>query len=181
MDSNLVVPLEFSLREGSPGVQPPLMRTSLPPGYHENHLIWVNLSLMVLWDILRLLDSDHKDQPPLPDHLKNLLIWVYSIKVIPLGFAQYAPWEPSRSSTKPGYSHLSFIWLKWRFSWLNVFILLSVLYILYCAFILHSGIHSISFGDCQLSSLMCIILVLVMHSRYFHPVTRNCNTILASP
>ncbi len=43
--------------------------------------------------VLRLLVSDNKDQPPPPDHL---LMWVDSIKVIPLGFVPYFPWVPSR-------------------------------------------------------------------------------------
>jgi hypothetical protein len=40
---------------------------------------WLSLELL-----LRFLASNNKDQPPLPDHLKILLIWVDSIKVIPL-------------------------------------------------------------------------------------------------
>jgi hypothetical protein len=43
---------------------------------------------------LRLLASDNKDQPPLPDHLGNLLIWADSVQVIP-------PWAPSWSPIIP--------------------------------------------------------------------------------
>ncbi len=57
---------------------------SLPFGHHENHLIWVDSSLMVPWASMRLLVSNNKDQPPPPDHLQNVLIWVDLIKVIPL-------------------------------------------------------------------------------------------------
>jgi hypothetical protein len=72
------------------------MRTSLPPGHHENHLIWVDLGLMVPLASFELLASGKKDQPSPPDHLENLLIWVDSIMVIPLSFMQYVPWAPSR-------------------------------------------------------------------------------------
>jgi hypothetical protein len=45
------------------------------PDYHENHLIKVDLSLIVFLElVLRLLASDNKDQPPSPDHLENHLI-----------------------------------------------------------------------------------------------------------
>jgi hypothetical protein len=37
------------------------------------------------------------DQPPPPDHLKNHLIWVDSIKVIPLGLKQKVPWAHNRN------------------------------------------------------------------------------------
>ncbi len=58
--------------------------TSLPRDYHKNHLVWVDSSLVVFFElVLRLLASDNKDQPPLPDRLKKRLIWVDLIKVIP--------------------------------------------------------------------------------------------------
>jgi hypothetical protein len=85
------------LRECSPPwFQPPFTGTPLPPSHHGNHLIWVDLSLMVPWASLRLSASDNKDQPPRPN-LENLLIWVHSIKVIPLGFEQYVSWVLSRN------------------------------------------------------------------------------------
>ncbi len=84
-------------REYSSWVWPLFTWTSSHLAIIENHLIWVDSSLMVPWASLRLLASDNKEQPPLPDHLKNLLIWVDSIKVIPLGFVQYVPWALSRS------------------------------------------------------------------------------------
>ncbi len=71
-------------RECSPWFWPPLIRTSLPFGHHEYHLFWVDSSLMVPWASLRLLASENKTRgPPLPDHLKNLLIWKDSITMIP--------------------------------------------------------------------------------------------------
>jgi hypothetical protein len=39
---------------------------------------------------------DNKNQPPPLDHLKNLLLWVDSIKEIPLGLVQYVTWALSR-------------------------------------------------------------------------------------
>ncbi len=103
---------------------PPGNWSSLPSDYHENHLIWVDSSLIVplgfsfrkyspwvaagqsvqppawpsqelsslsglepddpLWLVLRLLSSNNKDQPPLPNCLENHLILADSIKVIPL-------------------------------------------------------------------------------------------------
>jgi hypothetical protein len=48
--------------------------------------------------VLRLLASDNKDQPPLPDHPENLLFWGNSDKMIPLGLAQYVPWMLIRNS-----------------------------------------------------------------------------------
>jgi hypothetical protein len=45
------------------------------------------------------------DQPPPPDHLENHLIWVDSIKMIPLGLKQNVPWAHSRNPKYPGYSH----------------------------------------------------------------------------
>jgi hypothetical protein len=85
-----------AIRECSPRLLPPFTRTSLPPVYHKNHLISVDSSLMVTWASLRLLASNNKDQPPLPDHLKKRLIWVDLIKMISLSFVQHIPWVPSR-------------------------------------------------------------------------------------
>jgi hypothetical protein len=103
--SSLVVPFGFSLRECSPwvGLCSPgpashlaIMRTIWSKWTRS----WWSLKL-----VFRLLASDHKDQPLLPDHLDNLLIWMDSIKIILLAFAQYVPWAPSRSPTNHGYSH----------------------------------------------------------------------------
>jgi hypothetical protein len=98
------------LSECSLWVKPPFNQTSLPPGYHKNHLIWVDSSLIIPWASLRLLASDNKNQPPPPDHLQNLLIWVDSTKMIPLGFAQYVPWVHSRTpQLNPNFSCFIFL------------------------------------------------------------------------
>jgi hypothetical protein len=82
--------------ENSLWVSLPFCRPTSHNGHFENHLIWVDLSLMVPWLVLRLLASDNKDQPPPPDYLENLLIWVDLIRVISVCFVQYVPWAPSR-------------------------------------------------------------------------------------
>jgi hypothetical protein len=84
------------LRECSPCNWPLFTWTSLPPGYHKNHLIWVDLCLIVFFEIvLRLSTFDKKDQSHPPDCLENLLIWVDSIKMIPLGLVVCDPWKGS--------------------------------------------------------------------------------------
>ncbi len=98
------VALDFCLRQCRPGSLLAILKTT----WSEWTCAWWSLGLA-----LRLLASNQKEQPPLPDHLENLLIWVDSIKMIPLGFAQYVPLAPSRSPTNFGYSYLSFTWLKW--------------------------------------------------------------------
>jgi hypothetical protein len=173
VDSSLATPLGFNLREHSPWNQLLLTRTSLPPGHHEN--IWSKWT-RVWWFlelVLRLLASDYKDQPPLPDHHENLLIWVDLIKVIHLGFAQYILWVPSRSQLIP--ATLIFHSNKLTFNWLYVYILLSVLRIVHCAFISHSFYsdillfrnslsHCLVINYCQLLSFLCIIMILEMYS-----------------
>ncbi len=70
------------LRECNPRVWSLFTRTSFPPGFHENHLIWMDASLIVPWASMSLLASNNLDQPPPPDHLENLLIsveWTRSI------------------------------------------------------------------------------------------------------
>jgi hypothetical protein len=51
--------------------------------------------------LLRLLASNNKDQPPLSDHLKNYLILVDSIKMIPLGLCNMYPWAHSKALIFP--------------------------------------------------------------------------------
>jgi hypothetical protein len=75
-----VVFLEFGLRSHGPAYLLAIIRTF----WSDWTRAWWSLEL-----VLRLLASDNKDQPPPPDHLENLLIWVDSIKMIPLYFAQY--------------------------------------------------------------------------------------------
>jgi hypothetical protein len=64
------------------------------------------------------------DQPPLPDHLENHLIWVDSIKVIPLGLLQNVPWAHSRNPYCPGYSHDTVL-VMMEFNWYCIGLLWS--------------------------------------------------------
>jgi hypothetical protein len=188
VDLSLVVPLGFCLRECNPWVRTPLTWTSLPPGYHKNHLIWVHSSLIVFFELgLRLLVSDNKDQPPLPDREPSNLGGLDQDD--PPWLCAICPLSVSRFPTNPSYSHLNITRLKWRFYWLY-----GLFYCLYCVlYIVHLfciSIHSISFWDsviqiffvelfvldcCQLLLLLFIILILEIYSRYFDPITRNLN------
>ncbi len=146
------------------------MRTSLQPGHHKNHLIWVDSSLMVHWASLRLLASNNKDQPAPPDHLQNLLIQVDAIKVIPLTFAQYVSGSPSRiPQLNPPTLVISHQLKQW-FNWFYMY-MLSILCIVH-----HSDF---SLFNCRvidyfrLLLLLCIILIFEMYSRYFDPIEVN--------
>jgi hypothetical protein len=150
------------LRESSPWVRPLFTQTSLPPGYHENHLIWMASSLIVLELVLRLLTSDNKDQPPLPDHLKNLLIGVDSTKVIPLGFAQYVPWMLSRMpQLKPGTLALHLTKITIQVAVYVPFVLCNVYRTLFWLFAVNYSV--IDYVWLLLS--LCITLRLEMNSR----------------
>ncbi len=91
------------LKERSPWVLPPFTWTSILPGNHENHLIWVYSRLIIFWVSFELLGLQKQGPAPLPDHLENHLIWVDLIKVILLGFVQYVLWAFSRT---PNWSRL---------------------------------------------------------------------------
>ncbi len=79
---------------------PPILLTSLLPVYHENHLIWVDSNpivfLKLVWDYWPQITRTSLTSLI---HLKNHLIGVNSIKVIPLWFAQYVPGVYSRILT----------------------------------------------------------------------------------
>ncbi len=155
--------------------------TSLIPGHHENHLILVYSSLMVPSASLRLLAPNHKDQPPPPDHLKDLLIWVDSIKRILLGFAQYDPWAPSRFKLILA-TLIIFPQIK-----VMLQLIICVHFTVCCPYrtlciypYLHSLCFILIFSRYLLSNylvidylnlllLLCIILILEMYSRYFDP------------
>ncbi len=67
-------------------------RSSLPPDYHENHLIWVDLSLKAPFELP--LATAHLVQPPGPAWLsESHLIWVDWIAVfsLPFDFMQSVP------------------------------------------------------------------------------------------
>ncbi len=83
------IALEFGLYSHRKAYRLPITRTI----WSEWIRAWWSLELVLI-----LLAFDNKDQLPLPDHLENLLIWLDSIKVIPLGFVQYASWMSSRIS-----------------------------------------------------------------------------------
>ncbi len=154
--------------------RPPLTQTSLLPEYHENHLIRVDSSLIVFFElVLRLLASDNKDQPPQPDQLKNHPIYMDMIKVIPLGFAQYVPWVHSRTFLIPATLSLKNIPER-RFNFVHMYIMFLVLRIL---LIWAFAFDSVRIDYIWLLLLMCIILILEMYSRYFNPIN---NIIIVS-
>ncbi len=73
--------------------------------------------------------SDNKDKPLLPDHLENLLIWVDSIKVIPLGLCSMSlecPWGlPNysryfpliKATFQPNICGHFYAYIVYRFAW----------------------------------------------------------------
>ncbi len=79
------------------------------PGHHENHLIWVDLSLMAPLSLGYFIESlcQHScSLASLPSHYENHLIWVdLSLMALPLSglwplftrssFPAWLPWEPS--------------------------------------------------------------------------------------
>jgi hypothetical protein len=56
------------VRECSPWVWPLLTWTSLPPGYHKNHLIWVDSSLIVFWLSFEIHGLRQQGSAPPPPH-----------------------------------------------------------------------------------------------------------------
>jgi hypothetical protein len=83
------------------------MQTSLQSGHHENHLIWVDSSLMVPWLSFETLGLQSKG-PASPDHFENLLTRVDLIKVT------HVPWAPVGPPLIPGYCHFCSLRLQWR-------------------------------------------------------------------
>ncbi len=81
----LILPHGFSLREYSPWTATgKLVQPHAWPSQEPSNLSGLEPD-DPLWAVLRLLVSNNKDQPSLPKYLKNQLILVDSIKVIPLG------------------------------------------------------------------------------------------------
>jgi hypothetical protein len=153
--------------------QPPCTRTSLPPDYHENHLNWVDSSLIVFFElILSLLASDKKDQPPPPDCLENLLIWVDLIKMIPLALPSMSRECIVGPLINPDYH---FFKTNPRMTVQPCIFTLCLLYcVLYLIWVF--AVYSFRIGD-QLIMSLCIIVILEMYSRYFNPVTGNLNPL----
>jgi hypothetical protein len=85
--SSEYVAIEFGLHSHWPASCLAITRTI----WSEWTWAWYSFDL-----VLRLLASDNKDQPPLPDYLNVHLIWVDLNKVTPLGFAQYITWVHNR-------------------------------------------------------------------------------------
>ncbi len=105
MDSSLIVPLGFSLREYSPWDALGNW-SSLMPGHHKNHLIWMDSSLMALFEQFKTLVQYQGLASPAwssrePPNLRGL------DQGDPLGFVQCVPWAPSKSSLPPGCIHYS--------------------------------------------------------------------------
>jgi hypothetical protein len=73
---------------------PPLTRSRLLSGHHENHLTWMDLSLMALLELAWFwvpLATSHEVQPPVWV-FRNHLIWVDSIWKVPHSLLQDPPW-----------------------------------------------------------------------------------------
>jgi hypothetical protein len=122
---------------------PPWIQPSLLPRYHENHLIWVNSSLMTFLEVsLALSAFDHCLRGPasLPDCPKNNLTWVDSIRTVSLGLHADFPLE-----------------LLFR----TVYAILYIVCLLYIVYILFPNEFFCNYSN--------IILILEMYSRYFDP------------
>jgi hypothetical protein len=161
------------------------MRSSLLSDYHENHLIWVGLSLVVILE-LSLVSSIFGLQSPcsasLPGHHENHLIWVDSnlmaLLELPLATAHAVQqpnldiWEPSDLSGLNAVSlplgFMQFVPLSspWR-----------SLIIVYCAFFVYSFIlqwlfiHSVlqfdsTLFDSFVKLFLCLTIVWLFHSLF---------------
>jgi hypothetical protein len=126
--------LDFNMREWTLWVGPRFTWTSLPSSHQE--IIWSEWT-WAWWSlelVLKLLASKNKDQFPLPDHLEDHLIWVDSIKVIPLDFTQYVVCMPSRIPQLIPATLTLFIQLKHKGTQQHVYLLLPVMHITWHSF-----------------------------------------------
>ncbi len=126
---------------------PLLTRSNLPPGHHENNLIWVDSSL---WSpLVLLLATAHTAQSPCLTISKTIWYeWTQS-KKSPFAYLQIPPWVPSEIYWQDGLRTCIYIYILYTVhfpfaSWLNV------LFNLLCRF---------------------CILIMEMYSKYFTPIT----------